>query len=382
MTIAIVGVGETQQRVGDPRPEAELALEAIHRALADAGLAAVDVDGFVTESYATIRYAPVDEIAQRLGVRDRAFSAQLSLAGAGNVGAPQIAELAIDGGLASVVVCYYGINLTGRPGGTYGFHAHDPAKVAFEMPFGYYGQPVYFAMMARRYMYEHGLTEHQLGAVAVASRAHAALTPGALRRDPITLEDYLARPMLVDPLRSLDCCLINDGGVAYVMTALDRARDLAAPPVRVAGVGWGAKNLSQAQFFSQADDLLSTAGTVSGPRAFRSAGLDPSDVDVAQIYDCSSITMLMQLEDVGLAARGTAGELAATGALGPKGELPVNTNGGLLSYSYTVGAGHVVEAVRQLRGDRGDAQVDGAEVAVVTGLGAQDHATLLLTKDR
>lgn len=381
MTIAIVGVGETEPRIGDTRGDAELAVAAIHLALADAGLEPGDVDGFVSESYATVRHAAVDDIAQRLGVRDRAFSAQLSIAGAGNVGAPQLAELAIDRGLASVVVCYYGINLTGATGSIYAVHAEEPAKVAFEMPFGYYGQAVYFAPLAQRYMHEFGLTEEQLGAVAVSARQHAAQTPGSLKTEPLSIEEYLAKPMLADPLRGLDCCLVNDGGVAYVMTSVERARDLARPPVVVAGVGWGAKTLTQAQYFTQAD-VLTTAAAISGPRAFKAAGLSPADVDVAEVYDCFTISALMQLEDIGLAAKGDGGALAASGALDPGGSLPMNTHGGLLSHSYTVGAGHVVEAVRQLRGSRGLGQVLGAEVAVVTGLGAQDHATLVLTKDR
>ncbi len=231
MSIAIVGVGETDYSFHDPRPEAELALDAIRRALADAGLEPHDVDGFVSETYSTVRYAPVDEISQRLGLRDRAFSAQMSLAGAGNVGAPQLAELAIDAGLASVVVFYYGINLSARPGSTYAFHAGDHSKVAFEMPFGYYGQPVYFAAIAQRYMHEYGLRPEELGAIAVSTREHATRTPNALKRDPLTLDQYLDQPLLADPLRKLDCCLVNDGGVAYVMTSTDRARHLRHAPV-------------------------------------------------------------------------------------------------------------------------------------------------------
>jgi len=382
VTIAIVGVGETDYAFADPRSEPEMVLDAIHRALDDAGLDAADIDGFVSESYSTIRYAPVDEIAQRLRLKDRAFSAQLSLAGAGTVGAPQMAQLAIEAGLASVVVSYYGINLSGRPGSTYAFHASDLAKAAFEMPFGFYGQPVYFAAMAQRYAHKFGLTPEQLGSVAVAARAHAATTPNALKRKPLSLDDYLAQPLLADPLRPLDCCLVNDGAAAFVMTSVERARDLRKPAVVVAGTGFGAKNVNQAQYFSQSSDLLSTAGTISGPRAFKSAGLSPADVDIAEIYDCFTISMLIQLEDVGLALKGEGAAFAASGAIGPGGSLPVNTHGGLLSQSYLVGQNHVIEAVRQLRGERGAGQVPDAEVALVTGLGAQDHATLLLTRDR
>ena len=380
--IAVVGVGETPPRIGDERSEIDRAVEAIHLAADDAGLDVVDIDGFATEAYSTTRHIPVDQVAHRLRIRDRKFSAQMSLAGAGVVATPLLARMAIESGQAEIVVCYYGINLTAEAGKAYSFHEGDPAKAAFEMPFGFYGQPVYFAPIARRYMHEFGLKEEHLGAVAVSTRAHAARTPGSLRVDPISLDGFLAKPMIADPLRALDCCLVNDGASAFIMTSLERARDLRQSPAVVAGVGWASKPVTQAQYFSQSPDLLCTAGTVSGPRAFAEARIDPGDVDIAEIYDCFTIAVLMQFEDIGLAPRGGGGELALAGAFGPDGSLPVNTHGGLLSHSYTVGAGHVVEAVRQLRGTRGDGQVPGAEVAVVTGLGAMDHATLVLTTDR
>ena len=161
------------------------------------------------------------------------------------------------------------------------------------MPFGFYGQPVYFAPIARRYMHEFGLKEEHLGAVAVSTRAHAARTPGSLRVDPISLDGYLAKPMIADPLRALDCCLVNDGASAFIMTSLERARDLRQSPAVVAGVGWASKPVTQAQYFSQSPDLLCTAGTVSGPRAFAEARIDPGDVDIAEIYDCFTIAVLM-----------------------------------------------------------------------------------------
>ncbi len=383
MAVAIVGVGETDYAWKDPRPVPALALDACRRAIADAGLTPAEVDGFVTEAHSMVTRAPVDEIATRLGVRDRRYTAAIGLAGSGTVGAALLARQAIESGLAEVVVVYYAINLSLRgAGGAYGYHAGDPAKVAFEMPMGYYGQPVYFAQAAQRYCHEFGATPEQFGAVAVAARQHAMRTPNALRREPLTIEQYVAQPWLTEPLRKLDCCLVNDGGAAYVFTSLERARHLRRPPVVVAGVGMGCKPVTQAQYFSQSADLLTTAAVASGKRAFDDAGLTPADVDVAEIYDCFTISMLLQLEDLGFAAKGEGAAFAASGAIAPGGSLPVNTHGGLLSQSYTVGANHVVEAVRQLRGERGEAQVDGAEVALVAGLGAPEHATMLLTVDR
>ena len=224
--------------------------------------------------------------------------------------------------MADVVVSYYGINLSARgAGGAYAYHAGDAAKATFEMPFGYYGQAVYFAAAAARYQHEFGLTSEQLGAVAMAARQHAERTPNALRREPLSLEDYLANPLVADPLRKLDCCLVNDGGVAYVMTSLERARHLRHPPVVVAGAALGSKPVTQAQYFSQSSSLLTTAASISGPLAFKRAGLTPADVDVAAIYDCFTISMLLQLEDLGFAAKG---EGAAPGRVGrPRpGRLP------------------------------------------------------------
>jgi acetyl-CoA acetyltransferase len=383
MTIAIVGVGETDYAWKDPRSPAAMAVDAVQRALADAGLTGADVDGIVTESYTLANRAPADLVAAHLGVRDRGFSAHLGIAGSGTVGAPALARLAIDSGEASVVVSYYAINLSDRgSGGVYGLHAEDRAKAAFEMPFGFYGQAVYFAAAAARYRHVYGLEPDQLGAVAVAARAHARRTPNALRQEPLSMDDYLANPIVAEPLRKLDCCLVNDGGVAFVMTSLERARDLPHRPAVVAGVGFGSAPVPQSGYFSQSSDLLTTPAALSGPKAYRDAGLTPHDVDVAEIYDCFTISMVLQLEDLGFAEKGAGAAFAASGAIAPGGILPVNTHGGLLSQSYLVGGNHVVEAVRQLRGDRGESQVDGAEVALVAGLGAPEHATLLLTVDR
>jgi acetyl-CoA acetyltransferase len=268
-----------------------------------------------------------------------------------------------------------------KRGDVYSIHAEEPAKAAFEMPMGYYGQPVYFALQAQRYKAEHGLAPEHLGAIAVSARRHAQQTPNALVREPLTIAEYLASPMVATPLRKHDCCLVNDCGVGFVVTRVERARDLARPPILVAGVGFASKPVTQAQYFSQAD-ILRTAAEDSGVDAFRRAGLSPTDVDIAEVYDCSTVSMLLQLEDLALAPRGAGAVLASEGAFDPGGSLPLNTHGGLQWQSYSVGCGHVVEAVRQLRGERGAAQVPNAEVALVCGLGAPEHATALLTVDR
>ena len=183
-------------------------------------------------------------------------------------------------------------------------------------------------------------------------------------------------------MRRLDCCLINDCAAAFVVTSLERARDLRQPAIVVAGTGFGTKPVTEAGYFTQNPQYLEMASVESGRRAFAAAKLTPADVDIAEIYDCFTCRSSCSSKTSASPRRARAPSSSASGAIGPNGSLPTNTHGGLLSQSYTVGAGHVVEAVRQLRGERGDGQIDGAEVAVVTGLGAMDHATAILTKDR
>jgi acetyl-CoA acetyltransferase len=380
--IAIVGVGETEYvRRGTKRID-ELAIEASLLALADAGIDPSEVDGIVTEAALMPHRVPPDEVAVALGVRDRCFTAHGNVIGAGIVGAPSLAAMAIQSGKASVVLSYFAADLGSSAGGPYAFHAEDPLKASLEMPFGWYGQPTYFASWAQRYKHEFGLTSRQQAAVAMSARRHAALTPGAMKRAPFDYDEYLASPMISEPLRMLDCCLINDGGTAFVMTSLERARDLPKPPVVVAGCGIGSKNITQSSWFTQNADYLTTPAIHSAPRAYAEAGLTPADVDFAEIYDCFTITTLLQLEDLGFCAKGEAASFVEDGRTGPGGAFPVNTHGGLLSHSYMQGANHVVEAVHQLRGERGEGQVAGAEVGLVAGLGVPDHATLLLTVDR
>jgi acetyl-CoA acetyltransferase len=381
MTVAIVGVGEIDPAWKDPRPVIGLVTEASRRALDDAGLSPGVVDGLTSEAQSMLNRARPDEVARAVNTPLRRFTAHTSIAGAGVIGALQLGVLAIEAGLADVVLSYYGISLSTVDGGAYRIHAQDPAKAALEMPFGYFGQPVYFAAMAQRYAHEYGLTAEQLAAIPITSRFYAQRTPKALVQEPLDLDGYLADRIVADPLRRLDCCLVNDAAAAVVLTSVDRARDLPKPPILIAGTGFGTKPVTEADYFTQNPQFLEMASVDSGRRAFQAAGLAPADVDVALIYDCFTMSVILQLEDLGFAPKGGGAEFVASGAIGPDGSLPTNTHGGLLSNSYTVGAGHVVEAVRQLRGERGEGQIEGAEVAVVTGLGAMDHATMLLTKD-
>jgi acetyl-CoA acetyltransferase len=233
-------------------------------------------------------------------------------------------------------------------------------------------------------MHEFGTTSEQLAEVAVAARAWALKNPKAFKHDagPLTVDDVLGSTPVSDPLHALDCCLITDAGGAIVMTTAERAKDLPKKPVRVIGHGETTTNVGM----SQIPDLTATGARVAGERAYAMAGLGPADVDVAEIYDSFTITVLLELEALGFCARGEAGEFVTKGRVAPGGEFPMNTSGGGLSYTHpgVFGLFLIIEAVRQLRGECGERQVPGAEVALCHGTGGilSTHSTVILGVDR
>jgi acetyl-CoA acetyltransferase len=254
----------------------------------------------------------------------------------------------------------------------------DVGHPQFERPYGI-SVPASYALVARRYLHEYGATMEQLAAIAVEHRRHAARHPQAHKRDPITLADVMGSREIASPLRLLDCCLISDGGAAVVVSAGGAARDAARRPVRVLGAGQGHTH----EHVMCAPTLTDFGCKQSSRLAFERAGVTPADIDVAEIYDSFTITLLVELESIGFFARGEAGAAAAAGALGLGGRLPCNTHGGLLSYGHSGAAGgmfHLVEAVRQLRGEADTRQVADAELAFVHGDGGilSAHCSLVL----
>jgi len=380
--VAIVGVGEADHSKASGRSPREIAAQAVERALADAGLAASDVDG--------IMYTPFD--GQQLDAA--AFHAHfgtsqdlwVSTQGGGMVwagSAPYEAALAIRSGKARTVLNVFSVawatqraEMVGGPGEV---HAAELFKQNLEVPFGWFPQPVYFATIARRHMQEFGTTEAQLGAIAVACRRHANRTPAAVLRDkPLTLEAYLASPKIADPFRKEDCCLISDGGGAYLMTSVERARDLRRPLIEVAGVGLGTS--ATRVYWSQQGDFTSTPQVFAAPGAFAMAELTPADVDVLACYDPFTIVSLMQIEDIGFCFKGEGGPFVEGTTLHfDGGKLPYNTHGGMLSHAYVLGIAHVVELVRQLRGEAA-AQVPDAEVGIYGGYTGPQASTLILRR--
>jgi acetyl-CoA acetyltransferase len=223
-----------------------------------------------------------------------------------------------------------------------------------------------FGLMTQRHMHEYGTTREQLAAVAVAARQWAQRNPAAFARDPLTVEDVLSSRMVSSPLTVRDCCLVTDGGGAMIVTSAERAADLGRPPVYLLGYG-------EAQWhrnITHMPDLTVTAAVDSGRRAYEQAGVSPADVDLVELYDAFTINPILFLEDLGFCAKGEGGEFVASGAIAPGGRLPVNTNGGGLSYCHPgmYGIFALIEAVRQLRGEAGERQVPG-DVALVHGNG-------------
>lgn len=376
--IAIVGVGQTRPVRRADRDIRALVVEAIQLALDDAGIDASEVDGIISDGVIMPASVPRDYVAAQFGIARR-FDGGMSYGGAGSACAPMLARMALEAGQADVVVYYFGVDWGSRESGPYGFHNIYPAKMAFEKPVGFSGQPSYFALWARRYMHEYGLTEDDLAAIATAQRESAIRNGHAQLQKPLSVADYHASRMISDPLRAADCCLITDGAAAFVMTRMDRARDCRKRPVRVLGCGFGSEALSGDDSFTQKPKQLTIPGAREAcGRALGEAGIGLDAVDFSEIYDCFTISCLMQVEDLGFCAKGEAGPFIRERGIGVDGRLPVNTHGGLLAHSYLLGAEHVVEAVRQLRGEAGDAQVKDAEVGLVTGLSVPDYGVLVL----
>jgi len=372
---AIAGIGETRYERRSTQPLGTLCLAAARAALDDAGLDARAVDGIIAPGTG---YQELHELARELGVRGQFFSAASFSGSPAVVSAPLLAALAIEAGLATVVLCVRGLAWGSERRGNVGqTHAEMPNKASFEIPFGWYPQIVHFAGMARRHMALYGTTEAQLGAVAVTMRRHAALGENAVLGDrPLTLAEYLASPYLAEPYRAADCCLVTDGAGAFVVTSAARARDCRRPPVTVLGVGTGVSE--DGEYSSLRADYLATPAVHAGPRAFAMAGLTPADVDFVALYDNFTAQVLIQLEDLGFCGRGEGGPFVEGGRIAVGGALPVNPSGGQLAQAFVLMMNGVCESVRQLRGAAGGRQVDGAEVGLVGGYSGAEYAVLLL----
>lgn len=382
----IVGIGCTSYTRG-PLPEGKnnltLQLEASVSAIADAGLRNGDIDGILP----FVGLGIAEDFAVNLGVEDLRYQATSHLGGACPGASLLNAVMAVTCGVANYILV---------PGGWYGFSGRRVREVVvadstvmsggvnardYYLPYGLTAPPQWFSYMARLHMSEFGTRPEQLGAVALAARRHAQLNPAALMRGrPITMDDYLASPVISEPYRLLDCSLETDGAAAFVVTTAERARDLRRKPIYVSGIAqgqpWPADDIVARR------DSFRLGATCAAPRAFGMAGISPRDVDFAQIYDPFTFQVIQQIEEMGFCARGEGGAFVEGGRIELGGELPVNTHGGLLSEGHVLGMNHFIEAVVQLRGDAGERQVQDATLGVVTGFGDfGDSAIAILRGD-
>lgn len=360
--VAIAGAFEHPTRWAPDKTMFQIHAESARGALEDAGLTIGDVDGYCTSGVGPIG---VLAMAEHLNLQPR-YLDSTSIGGSSFVAHVTHAAAAISAGLCEVVLITYGSTASSDrfAVGTGGGFAGDPPD-HFEAPFG----PTVvgsYALVAQRHIHEFGTRPDQLAEIAVTTRRHAGLNPAAKFREPITVDDVLASRIVSSPLHLLDCCIITDGGGAVVVTSEERARDLKKRPVVVLG---GSEAVCHTAAGSR--DLTQIAARQSGPRALEMAGVRHADVDMCMIYDSFTITVLVTLEDLGFCKKGEGGAFVENGRIGLGGELPVNTDGGGLSSNHPGMRGMflLIEAVKQLRGECGERQVEDCRIALCHGTG-------------
>jgi acetyl-CoA acetyltransferase len=380
---AIAGIGATEFSRKSGRSVLALATEATLAAVADAGMTVEEIDGIVRCEHDVVRH---NDLADALGLRELNYWGSAGTGGSAPCAMVAQACAAVATGLARSVVVFRSLN--GRSGVRFGRATASPqvggdgSYDEYFTPYGLVTPGQMFSLIAQRHMAEFGTTAEHLGAIAIACRSNANRNPYAqMSGRPLTMDDYLAGRMISRPLRLFDYCLETDGACAVVVTSCERARDGAQPCARIRAVAQGGQPAMQGGLVFPAlmrDSLTTQPSAPVARLLYRRAGLEPSDIDVAQLYDCFTITVLLQLEDYGFCSKGDGGPFAASGALNPGGELPINTAGGNLSEGYIHGLNHIVEGVRQMRGTS-TSQVQGAEVCLVTSGIPTATSALILT---
>jgi len=376
MTCSIVGIGRTTYSRNSGRSTRAMAVEACRAALADAGLTPADVDGMST--YQVMDSAHPPEVSWALGQDELAWSN--SMYGGGNIVADQIATAAavIEAGICRAVLVYRSLNgRSGKRFGTIEGPMQVEGEMQFDAPSGFLVPPQWFAMWARRHQHVYGTTSEDLGQIAITERGHAVPNEHALRREPMTMDDYLAGRWIAEPFRVYDCTSEVDGAVAVLVAGEEVAAGTATAPVWLVG----SSNSQSGAGWSAWDDPTEMYARTAGPKIWERTGYTPADMDLACMYDCFTYTVMATMEGYGFCEKGQVGPFFAEGLATYGGEVVVNPHGGLLSEGYIHGLNHHFEAVTQLRGDAGVRQVPDARVALVTAGGGPFGGANIYSKE-
>jgi acetyl-CoA acetyltransferase len=377
---AIAGIGCTEFTRASGRTVRSLASEACIKAAADAGVALADIDGIISFNFNDS--APAMGVATEMGIPQANYAVDFQSGGNAANLITLTATAAIEAGLAKNVLCYRAMNGRSgfRLGGGRDMSAYGVTQ--YTAPYGWITYPQAMAMWCRRHMIEYGTNARQLGEIAMTFRDNAVLNERAMQRTPISFDDYMNSRKIVDPFRMLDICLESDGACAVLITGAERAKDMAHKPVYIMGGAYGGGP-------NQGDDLFDAirwpdhshnALKYIADDLWKSAGIGPNDVDVAQIYDCFTYSVLMALEGLGFCKEGEGGPFVMDGRIKRDGALPLNTAGGLLSEAYIHGFNHVIEAVEQLRGHAGERQIKDAEICLTTA-GAMTTSSAMILRN-
>ncbi|MBV8772026.1 MAG: thiolase family protein [Deltaproteobacteria bacterium] len=376
--VAIVGVADTEVGVVPQYSATQLYVRAARLALEDAGITKDQVDGLITcASWAEPYLYHAEMIAEYMQIFPRYCMGAPAGGGTTLAIMHHAASAIVTGMCHTVLVTMADSQVSGLSRDKAVEMMSTAGHPQFERP---YGPPIpaLYALLARAHEQAYGTTAEQRAAVAVACRKHASLNPAAQMRKPITVDDVLGSRMIADPLHLLDCSLVSDGGAAFIMTSAERAHDFKATPIYLLGAGEGHSH----EHVTQALDLTTSAAKQAGQRAYAMAALKPDDVDVAELYDCFTPVVIIELEDLGFCPKGEGGRFVEGGRIELGGELPINTHGGLLSHCHPGHPGSmfsITEAVRQLRGTCGARQVQDAKIALVHGQGGimSTHCTAI-----
>ena len=378
---AITGVGYTPFSRDSGTSVLDLAAQACQAAIDDAGLARDEVDG-VASFMVMHDSVPSQAVATVLALPEQGLLLDLDLGGQAPCYLVTLAAAAVNAGMARNVVVFRAMN--GRSGDRVGTMQFHGMGAQYRYPLGYDAYMMYVAMCGQRFLHETGGGAEDLGAVAVAQRRHAERNPRAVRRSPLDIDAYMAQPYVVEPFRAADCTIEVDGACAVVVSSIDQARSLRHPPAVVASGAYRAVKRSGLDIGDHLlwDDYTRNYTSSLAAELFGRAGLTAQDVQLAEIYDCFSSTVLIGMEGLGLCGRGEAGAFVRSGATALDGALPVNTHGGLLAEGYLHGMNTVAEAALQVQGRGGERQAPRHDVCVVTSGALMDGSALILTADR